>query len=61
MTFSSEFIELNESAQNPKMVWFSRDTQNLTIDTFSDVVIKMKFLLIRLGNKNLTIHAILLI
>ena len=53
MTFFSEFTELSESAQSPKMVWFSRDTKNLTIDTFSDVVIKMKFPLIRLGNKNL--------
>ena len=48
MTFFSEFTELSESTQNQKMIWFSRDTQNLTIDTFSDVVIKMKFPLIRL-------------
>ena len=32
MTLFSEFIELSESAQNPRMVWFSRDTQNLTVD-----------------------------
>ena len=45
----TEFSEFSESRQNPKCGLVTRDTPQLTIGTFQDVVVKTIFPLLSLG------------